>query len=75
MAATHSELKDNGMLLNMEHLNELNYDMEVRFPDLLDMDIPGWIEDPFVVNAADVDLTWQEPLIELQNDIRSPSKL
>ena len=39
-----------------------------RFSDLLGMDIPIWISIPFKVNVAEIELSLQEPLIELQSD-------
>lgn len=48
----------------MDHLKQINYDMEASSCDLMVMDIPAWIVDPFVVNAADIDVTLQEQLIE-----------
>ncbi|XP_065573826.1 uncharacterized protein LOC136035781 [Artemia franciscana] len=32
------------------------------------MDIPIWFSIPFEINAAEIDLSLQEPLIELQSD-------
>lgn len=62
-----SELKDGVMLLYVDHLEQLNYVMAARFRDMLD--IPGWILDSSAVNAADVNVTLQELLAELQSDI------
>lgn len=64
---TCSELKDNDILLYVDHLEQLSCDMEARFRDLLDVDIPAWILYSSVVNAADVDVRLQELIIEFQN--------
>lgn len=48
----------------MDHLKQLNYDVEVG--DLLDIDIPAWKVDQSVVNAADVDVILKESLMELR---------
>ncbi|XP_042243435.1 uncharacterized protein LOC121880346 [Homarus americanus] len=63
------ELKVDDLSVYVEHLKHLYSDMQVRFSDLLEMNIPGWVVDPFRVNAVDVDITVQESLIELQSDI------
>ncbi|KAK2715735.1 hypothetical protein QYM36_010341 [Artemia franciscana] len=39
-----------------------------RFSDLLGMDISIWVSIPFKVNVAEIELSLQEPLIELQSD-------
>lgn len=48
---------------------QLTYDMEVRFHDLLDIDIDilAWILDRSVVRATDVDVTLREPLYRTRN--------
>ncbi|XP_062977714.1 L-amino-acid oxidase-like [Elgaria multicarinata webbii] len=69
LAAVSDELKDDEIIVYVDHLKQLYNDMEVCFHDLLDMDIPAWVVDPFAVNAADVDVSLQEALIELQRDI------
>ena len=43
-------------------------DMEMRFKDLLELNIPVWVLIPFEVNIADVEIDLQEELIELQSD-------
>ena len=42
--------------------------MQTRFCDLINMDIPTWASSPFEVDDADIDISLQEPLIELQSD-------
>ncbi|KAK2712149.1 hypothetical protein QYM36_010996 [Artemia franciscana] len=39
-----------------------------QFSDLLGMDISIWVSIPFEVNVAQIELSLQEPLIELQSD-------
>lgn len=56
-----SERKDDGIVLYMDHLKHLNYDMKVSFCDLLD-------KDPFVMNAGDVDAKLQESFIKRWSD-------
>lgn len=62
------------MHLRVDHLKQVNSDFKVHLCDRLDMDIPVWIVDQCVVNAADVDVILKEPLSELRSDIKSPSK-
>ena len=42
--------------------------MQTRFIDLLGIDIPVWVTIPFEVNVAEIDISLQEPLIELQSN-------
>lgn len=43
--------------------------MQLRFEDLLLMEIPHWVVDPFGVNAIEVDISLQEYLIDLQSNM------
>ena len=43
-------------------------DMQVRFKDLLEFNIPVWMLIPFEVNVADVVIELQEELVKLQCD-------
>ena len=42
--------------------------MNTRLSDLFMMDIPNWVSIPFDVNIADIDISLQVSLIELQSD-------
>uniref|UniRef100_A0A5S6R5T6 HAT C-terminal dimerisation domain-containing protein n=1 Tax=Trichuris muris TaxID=70415 RepID=A0A5S6R5T6_TRIMR len=62
-------LKDEDLLAYVSHLKQVIEDMKERFCDLLNLDIPGWILDPFGVPAVEVHPEIQEELIELQSDV------
>ena len=49
----------------MENIHE---DMQTRVGDLLGMDIPIWVSIPFEVNVAEIDISLQELLNEIQSD-------
>ena len=53
------------------HLSELNLDMEKRFCDILNLNVYDWIITPFTANAANVDVTFLEELLEMQFDEES----
>ena len=53
------------------HLSELKLDMEKRFCDILNLKVYDWIINPFTANAANVDVTFQEELLEMQFDEES----
>ncbi|KFD49750.1 hypothetical protein M514_09345, partial [Trichuris suis] len=55
-------------LLYVNHLKQIQKDMEERFHDLVNLDIPDWIVDAFGVSAVEVDTEIQESLIDLQSD-------
>ncbi|XP_064111224.1 SCAN domain-containing protein 3-like [Macrobrachium nipponense] len=47
---------------------QLHYDMETRFSDLLQTTVPHWFVDTFIADASEDDVTLQESFIELQNN-------
>ena len=49
----------------MENTHE---DVQTRVGDLLGMDISIWVSIPFEVNVAEIDISLQEPLNEIQSD-------
>ena len=68
LACVSSDLQDEDLALYGEYLENIHEDMQTRFSDLLRMDIPIWVSVPFEVNVAEIELSLQEPLIELQSD-------
>ena len=53
------------------HLSELKLDMEKRFCDILNLKVYDWMINPFTANASNVDVTFQEGLLEMQFDDES----
>ncbi|XP_076348273.1 SCAN domain-containing protein 3-like [Tachypleus tridentatus] len=68
LASVSSDLQDEDLALYGEYMENMHKDMQTRFSDLLMMVIPTWVSIPFEVNVADIDISLQEPLIELQSD-------
>ncbi|KAK2705686.1 hypothetical protein QYM36_015906 [Artemia franciscana] len=68
LACVRSDLQDEDLALYGEYLENIHEDMQTRVGDLLGMDIPIWVSIPFEVNVAKIELSLQEPLIELQSD-------
>ena len=68
LASVSSDLQDEDLELYCEYLENMHEDMQARFSDLLRMDIPTWVSIPFEVNVSEIDISLQEPLIELQSD-------
>ncbi|GFQ96045.1 SCAN domain-containing protein 3 [Trichonephila clavata] len=57
--------KHDGLLVYCQHLENLHSDFKERFQDILNMDIPDWVLDPFSnVNTAGSSQL-EEELIEL----------
>jgi len=50
------------------HLRELKLDMGKGFCDILNLKVYDWMINPFTANAANVDVTFQEELLEMQFD-------
>lgn len=51
-----------------EHLNNLIEDFEIRFDDLISLNVPIWISQPFTADPMHIKTELQEDLIDLQND-------
>ena len=68
LTCVSSDLQDEDLVLYGEYLKNIHEDMQTQFSDLLRMDIPIWVSIPIEVNVAEIELSLQEPLIELQSD-------
>ncbi|XP_068220211.1 uncharacterized protein [Palaemon carinicauda] len=68
LASVSNDLQDEDLALYGEYMENMHKNMQIRFSDLLMMVIPTWVSIPFEVNVADIDISLQEPLIELQSD-------
>ncbi|KFD64282.1 hypothetical protein M514_23566, partial [Trichuris suis] len=62
------EVNDDDPVVYVNHLKQIQKDMEERFHDLVNLNISDWIVDPFGVSAVEVDTEIQESLIDLQSD-------
>ena len=62
-----NDIPDSRLIVYAEHLDKLINDMRSRFEDILNMDIPAWVINPFI-NISEVDETIQEEMIDVQND-------
>lgn len=64
-------IQDDDLQVFCDHLNTLHGDMSERFKDLLMMEIPDWVINPF----SDIEEgVLEEELIDLQNDIELKPK-
>ena len=61
-----NELYEDDCGMYVDYLTRIQGHMQVRFKDLLEMNIPVWVLIPFEVNVADVVIELQEELVELQ---------
>ena len=50
------------------HLQALKEDLLIRFKDLKELKIPGWVVNPFHADANNADPNLVEELKDLQND-------
>ena len=62
------ELSDDDLLAYWEHLEVLKEDKFKRFTDLLKLELPDWIIDPFSVDTDKVTIDLQEELSDMHND-------
>ena len=55
----------------IEHLAAVKTDINIRFKDLLEIDIPFWVIQPFSCSAIEYEPVLQEQLIDLQSDVEA----
>ena len=63
-----SNISDSDLEVYIGHLKQLREEMLVRFRDLIEMEIPDWIVNPFTFPVENIDISLQESLIDLQSD-------
>ncbi|KAK2711233.1 hypothetical protein QYM36_012422 [Artemia franciscana] len=68
LACINSDLQDVDLALYGEYLENIHEDMQTRVGDLLGMVVPIWVSIPFEDNVAEIDISLQEPLNEIQSD-------
>uniref|UniRef100_A0A3Q3VYA2 HAT C-terminal dimerisation domain-containing protein n=1 Tax=Mola mola TaxID=94237 RepID=A0A3Q3VYA2_MOLML len=61
-------LADEGLLVYIDHLRMVKADMGICFRDLLDLDIPIWVVQPFQVEVTQCEPAIQEHLFDIQSD-------
>ena len=61
-------LSDTNLDCYSSHLQALKEDLLIRFKDLKELKIPGWVVNPFQADANNADPNLVEELIVLQND-------
>ncbi|GFQ71808.1 SCAN domain-containing protein 3 [Trichonephila clavata] len=54
-----------------DHIKQLALDMKVRFNDILNFKISNWMFNPFTVDVNEVDIVFQEEILELKYDEES----
>lgn len=64
-----SGIKDDDILIYCDHLDILHKDMSERFEDLLNMEIPDWVINPFLENIEVCNDAVEEELTGLKHDI------
>lgn len=62
------ELTDAAVLVIVDHLKILAFDLKERFSDLKQIDFPTWVMQPVLVDLSDVSMQYQDELSEIQND-------
>ena len=68
------ELSDDDLLAYCEHLEVLKEDMIKRFTDLLELELPNWIIDPFSLDTDKVPIELQEELSDVHNDCEEKAR-
>lgn len=65
------ELTDDRLFIYVEHLKTVRADLKMRFWDLLDLEVPVWVVQPFQVDMVDCDIAIQEHLVDVQCDVEA----
>ncbi|XP_068206165.1 zinc finger BED domain-containing protein 5-like [Palaemon carinicauda] len=68
LACVSIDFQNEDLALLGEYMENMHKDMQIRFSDLLIRVIPTWVSIPLEFNVADIDISLQESLIELQSD-------
>lgn len=69
IADTDTSIVDDDLLIYCDHLKSLQENMIERYQDLINMEIPDWVLNPFTyVCGSDTNLVIQEDLIAVKND-------
>ncbi|XP_067126723.1 uncharacterized protein [Centruroides vittatus] len=73
-----SSIKDDVTLEDIgrfsSHLNELKFDMEERFEDIMKLRVYDWKKKFFTANIEEANRTCQEELLEIRYDVESKHK-
>ena len=67
-------VSDDDLFAYCYHLDAFKMDMTKRLTDLLELETPDWIIDPFCVHVETISLSLQEELIDLQNDCEEKAR-
>ena len=51
------------------HLEQLKDDIDKRFNDVFQLNVPKWIIDPFEADIFEINVNLQETFSDLQNDL------
>ncbi|XP_026475840.1 protein ZBED8-like [Ctenocephalides felis] len=65
---SEAEKKDSDIQSYCEHLNALHSDFSKRFEDIMEMNIPDWIFDPFTSGITEDSPELQEELMEIMTN-------
>lgn len=68
------KLSDSNILIFCNHLQLLHEDMQKRFEDLVNLNVPDWIINPYINIESISDHLMEETIIELQNDVEMKPK-
>ncbi|XP_071771056.1 zinc finger BED domain-containing protein 5-like [Centroberyx gerrardi] len=61
-------LTDDRLLIYTDPLRMVKADMEIRFRDLLNLDVPVWVVQPFQADVTECEPAIQERLVDIQCD-------
>ncbi|ROJ30521.1 Zinc finger BED domain-containing protein 5 [Anabarilius grahami] len=68
LAKVSESLTDDLLLVYTDHLTMVKADMEIRFRDLLNLDVPSWVVQPFQADVIECEPAIQEHLVDIQCD-------
>ncbi|GCC27150.1 hypothetical protein chiPu_0005572 [Chiloscyllium punctatum] len=59
------DVTDDQLLIYSAHIRALQDDMKIRFADLIEMEMPTWLTDPFISYEKEMGIHLQEEMTEL----------
>ncbi|CAM4566688.1 unnamed protein product [Leuciscus chuanchicus] len=66
LAKVSEALTDDLLLVYTDHLRMVKADMEINFRDLLNLDVPSWVVQPFQTDVIECEPAIQEHLVDIQ---------
>ena len=66
----NKDTKHSSVKIFSSYLKQLNDDINKRFDDVFQLNVPKWIIDPFEADIFEINVNLQKTFYDLQNDLK-----